>query len=199
MRPAEPRRRSQLPRGLTATAVRQRSSQSEGRTSHPFLQSVSTMKTRGRGVFPLGRKDRGFRRCDARPVRILALTMLATAIAGCGYDHCLQVLTEGLQPSQTTWVVWAESAPGETIATASFASGQQGQSQLASCRSPGVGGIWRVVVWYDDSGTSPFETYCGVDRPRGNCTPQPGQPFGEKSFESPGSGFTKVSVTIHSP
>ncbi len=52
------------------------------------------------------------------------------------------------------------------------------------------------MEWLDDGEADPFQTYC--DYPL-DCVPQPGQPFGEKTFRFAGAGLTTVTVSLHPP
>jgi hypothetical protein len=95
-----------------------------------------------------------------------ALLLLVVA-AGCGAapgadERCLEIQIAGLQPGQDTWVVEAEyvgtsQTPLSVGALRGFlVQGWHG----TSCTSPQADETWRVVVWYDDSGTYPLDTYC---------------------------------------
>ena len=124
-------------------------------------------------------------------------------LGGCSNERCLEVLTDGVQPSATTWVSVAGTREGDSHPT--MFQGSRGAlppgNHLAGCTSPGADETWNLVAWLDDSGQIPAGTYCKdlVANPDTVCGPQPGQPFGDKSFRFGGSGLTTVTVTIHPP
>ncbi|HET9156807.1 MAG TPA: hypothetical protein VFN91_09085 [Myxococcaceae bacterium] len=124
-------------------------------------------------------------------------------LVGCSNERCLELLTDGIQPSATTWISAAGTREGDS--RASLWVGSRGVlaagTHAASCTNPGGDETLNLVVWFDDSAQSPFDTYCKdlVENPATPCGPQPGQPFGEKSFRFAGAGLTTVTVTIHQP
>lgn len=131
-----------------------------------------------------------------------ALPSVLFLLGGCTSDHCLELLTDGVQPSATTWIAAAAYRDEESRATLRFF--QQGPRNpalhTAACTGPVGGESWRLLVWFDDSGQAPGETYCKdlLENPDTDCTPRPGQPFGETRFHF-GSGINTVTVTIHPP
>ena len=135
---------------------------------------------------------------------LLALAILVTACGPFSDERCLELLTDGLPPSATTWITAAGYRQDESRASMYVGPGQfrvaEG-SHSAACISPGNDETWRLLVWFDDAAASPFDTYCKdlLDNPDVDCSPRPGQPFGEKTFRFDGRGLTTVTVTIHQP
>ena len=73
-------------------------------------------------------------------------------------------------------------------------------TRAATCSSPGADETWKLVVWFDDGAENPFDTYCNaIENPETDCSPRPGQSFGEATFRFAGAGLTTVTVTIHPP
>jgi len=142
-------------------------------------------------------------------MRLVEVVALAVYVAGCGGggagggEQCLEVLTDGVQPSATTWVTWA--GYDGTSMTPSFVGGRRGQLPAgwheATCTRPGTEGTFRLVAWLDDGTSSPFDTYCKatVAADLTACSPRPGEPSGEATFFFRGSGLTTVTVTLHPP
>ena len=136
-------------------------------------------------------------------MRLGAALGISLALGGCSNERCLELLTDGLQPSATTWITAAGYIENESRPSLLF--GLHGVlppgTHTAACTSPGPGETCRLLVWFDDSGQSPWDTYCKdlVDNPDADCSPRPGQPFGEKPFRFGARGLTTVTVTIHPP
>ena len=131
------------------------------------------------------------------------VTALVLLLGGCGSsERCLEVLTDGVAPSATTWVVEAGYLADDS--TLRSVGGGRGilpsGTHAATCTSPGQDETWRLLVWFDDGASSPFDTYCNLlERGSADCSPRPGQPSGEKTFGYAGAGLTTVTVTIHPP
>jgi len=129
---------------------------------------------------------------------------ISLALCGCSNERCLELLTDGLQPSSTTWITAAGYREGESRASLYMGFGRlppAPRTHIAGCSSPDDDETWRLLVWFDEGAQSPFDTYCKdlVDHPETDCSPRPGQPYGEKTFRFAGRGLTTVTVTIHSP
>jgi len=130
--------------------------------------------------------------------------VLLLVLCGCSDERCLELHTDGVQPSDTTWIVAAgtqedEPRPGMFMFVPPGSQPPPGW-HTASCIGAFGGATWHLLVWFDDSGQDPQETYCRdpAEHPDADCSPRPGQPFGEKTFHF-GRGLNTVTVTVHPP
>ncbi|HEY1905357.1 MAG TPA: hypothetical protein VGG91_04920 [Myxococcaceae bacterium] len=129
---------------------------------------------------------------------------IVLAVGGCSNERCLELRTDGVQPSPTTWIVASgtqEDEPRPSMFVFLPPEGPPAGVHTAACIGAFGGATWHFLVWFDDSGQSPSDTYCKdlLENPSAaDCSPRPGQPFGEKTFHV-GRGLNTVTVTIHPP
>jgi hypothetical protein len=127
--------------------------------------------------------------------------VVAVVLTACSpNEQCLELLTSGLQATQTQYVMTTAS-PVADAGAIDLVGESKGLVlngwHSVTCTSPALADQETLfVTWYDDGPSDPTLSYCQFPY-SALCRPQPGQPWGEVTVLFPARGYTTVTVPVY--